>query len=100
MEGFLVGVAEELCGRMSGKVGSLSRRKKQTWWTEEVAKAIGEKREIWKMIEGTKENGKQPNTTLQQLYGQKKEAARRAVEKAKREMEENFKGGLRNEVDI
>ena len=52
------------------------------------------------MIERTKENGKQSNTTLQQLYGQKKKAARRAVEKAKREMEEKVRGGLRNEVDI
>ena len=50
------------------------------------------------MIEGIKENGEQSNTTLQQLYGQKKKAARRAVEKAKREMEEKVKGGLRNEV--
>ena len=41
------------------------------------------------MIEGIKENGEQPNTTLQQLYGQKK-AARRAVDKAKREMEEEL----------
>ena len=31
--------------------GSSSRRKNQTWWTEEVAKAIGEKGEIWKMIQ-------------------------------------------------
>ena len=52
------------------------------------------------MIEGIKENGEQSNTTLQQLYGQKKKAARRAVEKTKREMEDKFKGGLRNEVNI
>ena len=51
-----------------------------------VAKATGEKREIWKMIEVIKENGEQPNTPLQHLYGQKKKAARRAVDKAKREM--------------
>ena len=65
----------------------MSRRKNQTWWTEEVA--IREKRGIWKIIEGIKENGEQPNTTLQQLYGQKK-AARRAVDKAKREVEEEL----------
>ena len=46
-----VGVAEELCGRTSGKGGH----------HQEVAKAIREKREIWKMIEGIKENGEQPN---------------------------------------
>ena len=66
--------------------GSSSRRKKQIWWTEEVTKAIGEKREIWKMKEWIKENGEQPNKTLQHLYGQKKKAARRAMDKAKREI--------------
>ena len=33
-----------------------------------------------------KENGEQPYVTLQHLYVQKKKAARRAVDKAKREM--------------
>ena len=42
---------------------------------EEVAKAIGERREIWKMTEVIKENGEQPSTTLQHMYGQKKAAA-------------------------
>ena len=41
------------------------------------------------MTERIKENGEQPNTTLQHLYGQKK-AARRAVDKAKKEMEEEL----------
>ncbi len=39
-----VGVAEELCGSMSGK-GVTTRSRNQGWWTEEVAKAVGEKRE-------------------------------------------------------
>ena len=42
------------------------------------------------MIEGIKENGEQPNTTLQHLYGEKKKAARRAFDKAKSEMEEEL----------
>ena len=58
--------------------------------THELMIAIGEKRDIWKMIEGIKENGEQPNTTLQQLFGQEKKAARRAVDEAKREMEEEL----------
>ena len=37
-----VGVAEELCGRTSGK-GSTPRSRNQGWWMEEVAKAVGEK---------------------------------------------------------
>ena len=41
------------------------------------------------MIEVIKENWEQPNTTLQQLYGQKKKAWR-ALDKAKREMEEEL----------
>ena len=36
------------------------------------------------------ENGEQSNTPLQHLYGEKKKAARRAVDKAKREMEEEL----------
>ena len=35
-----VGVAEELCGRKSGK-GGTPRSRNQGWWTEEVAKAVG-----------------------------------------------------------
>ena len=46
-----VGVAEEeLCGRMSGK-GGTPRSRNQGWWTEEVAKAVGEKWKAWDMIE-------------------------------------------------
>ena len=33
-----VGVADELCGRTSGK-GGTPRRRNKGWWTEEVAKA-------------------------------------------------------------
>ena len=42
-------VAEELCGRTSGK-GGTPRSRNQGWWREEVAKAVGEKREAWKAI--------------------------------------------------
>ena len=34
------GIAEVLCGRTSGKVGS-SRDTNQVWWMEEVVKAVG-----------------------------------------------------------
>ena len=85
-KGAFVDVAEELCGRTSGKEIIIIKKENQTWWTEEVVKAVGEKGEIWKMTEGIKENGEQPNTTLQHLYGQKTKAARRA----KREMEEEL----------
>ena len=33
-------MAEELCGRTSGK-GGTPRSRIQGWWTEEVAKAVG-----------------------------------------------------------
>ena len=39
-----VEVAEELCGRTSGK-GGTPRSRNQGWWTEEVAKAVGGKGE-------------------------------------------------------
>ena len=82
-----VGVAEELCSRSSGK-GRTMRSRDQGWWTEEVTKAVGEKREAWKMIEGIRDRGEQPSTSLRHLYGQKKKAVRRAVDRARRSMEE------------
>ena len=51
-----VGVTEELCGRTSGK-GGTPRSRNQGWWTEEVAKAVGEKREACMMIEGIRDRG-------------------------------------------
>ena len=84
-----VGVAEELCGRTSGK-GSTPRSRNQEWWAEEVAKAVGEKREAWKMIECIKDRGEQPPTSLKHMYGQKKKAVRWAVDRARRSMEEEL----------
>ena len=84
-----IGVAEELCGRTSGK-GGTPRSRNQGWWTEDVTKAVGEKREAWKMIECMKDRGEQPPNSLKHLYGQKKKAARRAVDRARRSMEEEL----------
>ena len=55
-----------------------------------MAKAVGEKREAWKMIECIKDRGEQPPTSLRHLYGQKKKAVRRAVDRARRIMEEEL----------
>ena len=55
-----------------------------------MAKAVGEKREAWKMIEGIRDRGEQPSTGLKHLYGQKKKAARRAEDRARRSMEEEL----------
>ena len=66
-----VGVAEELCGRTSGK-GGTPRSRNQGWLTEEVAKAVGEKREAWKTIEGIRDRGEQPSTGLRHLYGRRR----------------------------
>ena len=59
----------ELCGRTSRK-GSTPRSRNQGWWTEEVAKAVWEKREARKMIEGIRDRGEQPPTGLKYLYGE------------------------------
>ena len=67
---------------------STPRSRNQGWWTEEVAKVVGEKREAWKMIEGIRDRGEQPFTGLK--HGQKKKAARRAVDRARRSMEEEL----------
>ena len=53
-----------------------------------MAKAVGEKRDTWNMIEGFRDRGEQPPTGLRHLYGQKKKAARRAVDRARKSMEE------------
>ena len=50
----------------------------------------GGKREAWKMIEFIKDRGEQPSNSLKHLYGQKKKAARRAVDRARRSMEEEL----------
>ena len=39
------GLAEELCGRTSGRRGSASKSKNHTWWIEHVAKAINQRNE-------------------------------------------------------
>ena len=51
---------------------------------------MGEKREAWKMIEGFRDRGEQPPTGLRHLYGRKKKAARRAVDRPRRSMEEEL----------
>ena len=48
----------------------------------------GKTREAWQMIEGIRDREEQPPTGLGHLYGQKKKAARRAVDRARRSMEE------------
>ena len=50
----------------------------------------GEKREAWKMIECIKDIGEQPPTSLKHLYGQKKKAATRTVDRARRSMQEEL----------
>ena len=80
-----VGNAEELCGRSTGMGGKA--RKNQEWWTTEVASAIREKKEAWKVIEHIKVNGNQPDGGMLHLYGQKKKAAKKAVDKARNDME-------------
>ena len=79
-----VGAANELRGRTSGK-GGVSRNCSQGWWPCEVSEAVCEKKEAWKEIEKTKERGNQPDARMIHTYGQKKKAAKRAVDKARRE---------------
>ena len=62
-------------------------KKESGWWTTEVASAIREKKEAWKVIEKIKVIGNQPDEGMLHLYGQKKKAAKRAVDKARNDME-------------
>ena len=52
-----------------------------------VAEAVCEKKEAWKEIEKTKERGNEPDTRMIHTHGQNKRAAKRAVDKARRDME-------------
>ena len=80
-----VGNSEELCGRSTGMGGKA--RKNQEWWTTEVTSAIREHNEAWKVIEKIKVNGNRPDGGMLHLYGQKKKAAKKAVDKARNDME-------------
>ena len=85
-----VGVAEELCGRTSGK-GGTPRSRNQGWWTEEVAKAVREKRKAWKMIEGFRDRREQPCThRLKAPVWPENKAARSAVDRTRRIMEDEL----------
>ena len=55
-----------------------------------MPEAVREKPEAWKMIEGIIDRWEQPPTGLRHLYGQKKKAARRAMDRARRNMEEEL----------
>ena len=55
-----------------------------------MAKAVGENREAWKMIERFRDRVEQPPTGLRHMYGQKKKAAMRAVGRARRSVEEEL----------
>ena len=80
-----VGVAEERCGRTSGKEAESKDGGRKRW-----RRQWGEKRKTWKMIEGIRDRGEQPPTGLRHLYDQKKKAARRVVDRARRTMEEEL----------
>ena len=76
--------------RRGKEVPGTAKSRNQGWRIEEVAKAVGEKREAWKMIESFRDRGEQTPNGLRHLYGQKKKAARRAVDRARRSIEEEL----------
>ena len=53
-----------------------------------MAKAFDEKKELWKRTAKLKARGRHLDVGLLHLYGQKKKAARRAVNKVRNNMEE------------
>ena len=53
-----------MCGRTSGKGG---RSKNQEWWTDEVARAVYEEREVWKNIETIRDRGEQPSVAMKHI---------------------------------
>ena len=82
-----VGVAYELCGRTSrGKGGTPRSRNRPRMVDGRGGEGSGVEAGSMKMIGGFRDTGKQPPTSLRHLYGQKKKAARRAVDRARRSM--------------
>ena len=82
-----VEVAEELCGRTSGE-RRYTDKQKPRMVDGRGGEGSVEKREAWKMIECIKDIGEQTPTSLEHMYGQKKKTARRAVDRARKSMEE------------
>ena len=81
-----VGVAEELCGRTSLQ-RRYSEKQKPRMVDGRGGEGSGAKREAWKTVYGITDIDEQPLIRLRHLYGQKK-AARRALDRARRSMEE------------
>ena len=67
-DAFIGGGGGAVWQNVGGKGGTL-RSRNQGWGTEEVTKAVVEKREAWKMIACIRDRGEQPSTYM---YGQKK----------------------------
>ena len=61
-------------------------RKNQEWGITEVASEYV-KKEAWKVVEKIKVNGNQPDGGMLHSYGQKKKATKKAVDKARNDME-------------
>jgi len=61
------GIEDVLYGRTSGEGASL-RDRNRAWWTEEVAKAVGEWKEVWNRMEKIKDRGRQPGAKLLHLF--------------------------------
>ena len=55
---------------------------------KEVAKAVGENKEIWKRVEKIKVRGRQPDAGLMHPCREKKKVAWRVVDKVRNYMEE------------
>ena len=75
-----VGTAEEISGRTSGKLTQSRTKKEQWWWNPDVEQAIQEKKEALKCVE---EASEAEQTSLKQKFREKKNAANKAVVKAR-----------------
>ena len=85
-EGY-IGTVEEISGRTSGKPTQSRKKKEQWWWNQEVEKAIQEKKEALKCVEEVSEAEK---TRLKQRYREKKNAANKAVVKARDKKQQDW----------
>ena len=84
-----LGVAKDLCGITSGE-RRYTEKQKPRMVDGRGGEGRGEKREAWTIIECIRYRGEQPPSGLRHLYGQKKRAARRAVDRARRNMDEEL----------
>ena len=96
MKESLLAVADEVCGRTKGP----PRHRVTWWWNEEVVKAVGEKRRLFKIWKKSKNGVDKAKAEVDRaLYCSAKRSAKRAVYLAQSEQHRVFGEMLESEFE-